>query len=148
MALKVKCDNPVIAELLARDPGFALDDGADITAETPAAPVPYKEYRLRLLSKFHRIISIGQDAVLDTKTRTLTGKDGDTILTQMECDIITYLASRDMQAPRDEMLADVFGYSMQADTRTLDTHIYRLRAKLEQIGASRVLRVCEKVIRL
>jgi two-component system phosphate regulon response regulator PhoB len=35
---------------------------------------------------------------------------------------------------RDQLLQDVWGYSSDITTRTVDTHIKRLREKLQQAG--------------
>jgi two-component system phosphate regulon response regulator PhoB len=35
---------------------------------------------------------------------------------------------------RDQLLEDVWGYSSEVTTRTVDTHIKRLREKLGEVG--------------
>jgi len=37
---------------------------------------------------------------------------------------------------REELLADVWGYSSAIDTHTLETHVYRLRRKLTDEAAA------------
>jgi DNA-binding CsgD family transcriptional regulator len=56
----------------------------------------------------------------------------DIALTDKEADILVYLAKRrDAAVSRDELLRHVWRYQEGIDTHTLETHIYRLRQKME-----------------
>lgn len=65
--------------------------------------------------------------------KTLTELDQSTIqLTDKESDILEFLLlSKDNTATRELMLEHVWGYSPEADTHTIDTHVYKLRQKME-----------------
>jgi DNA-binding response OmpR family regulator len=53
-------------------------------------------------------------------------------LTSKECMILKFLHRLDGQpAPRTQLLHEVWGYSSAVSTHTLETHIYRLRQKIE-----------------
>lgn len=59
--------------------------------------------------------------------------DGSVIkLTDKEKEILLYLARSERPVPRDELLKAVWGYADSAETHTSDTHIYRLRQKIER----------------
>ncbi|MDR3439582.1 response regulator transcription factor [Telmatospirillum sp.] len=62
-------------------------------------------------------------------------------LTEKEAAILVYLYRAGRRAvSRDELLGEVWGYSDTASTHTVETHIYRLRRKLdEEVGASPLL---------
>jgi len=56
-------------------------------------------------------------------------------LTSTEYKLLMVLAERPGRVQnRERLLQDVWGYSSEADTRTVDTHITRLRAKLGAAG--------------
>ena len=53
-------------------------------------------------------------------------------LTDKECSILKYLyRSIGKPVPRRTLLQEVWGYSSSATTHTIETHVYRLRQKLE-----------------
>ncbi|MFZ4600812.1 MAG: response regulator transcription factor [Caulobacterales bacterium] len=65
--------------------------------------------------------------------RTLMGANQKEIrLTDKETNILKYLyRSGDKPVPRDELLREVWGYNANVTTHTLETHIYRLRQKVD-----------------
>jgi hypothetical protein len=65
--------------------------------------------------------------------RTLARAGGDSIaLTDREADMLAYLVRRrGRPVSRDMLLRDVWQYQEGVDTHTLETHIYRLRQKME-----------------
>ncbi len=65
--------------------------------------------------------------------KTLTDEKGGKLrLTEKETSILRFLqrANREI-VPRDILLKDVWGYNEGVTTHTLETHIYRLRQKIE-----------------
>ena len=69
--------------------------------------------------------------------RLLTSEDGAKVrLTDKETGIIRYLHRADGRpVPRRELLEEVWGYRSGVTTHTLETHIYRLRQKIEPDSA-------------
>ena len=65
-------------------------------------------------------------------------------LTEKEAAILRYLHRADEQAvPRETLLKHVWGYNANVTTHTLETHIYRLRQKIEHNPAEAQLLVTE-----
>ena len=68
--------------------------------------------------------------VLDLNSRTITKNNEILKLTQKEIDIILFL--NDYKTPQkvDILQNKVWGYSLELETHTVETHIYRLRKKI------------------
>jgi DNA-binding response OmpR family regulator len=62
-------------------------------------------------------------------------------LTEKETSILKYLyRAGDKPVSREELLAEVWGYNAGVTTHTLETHVYRLRQKIEpEAGGARLL---------
>lgn len=76
--------------------------------------------------------------VLDTIYNTLQRKEGESVrLTEKEKDILILLFEHTGQSvSRDMLLQNVWAYAEGVETHTLETHIYRLRQKIEQDPAT------------
>ncbi|WP_029134662.1 response regulator transcription factor [Sedimenticola selenatireducens] len=64
-------------------------------------------------------------------------------LTEKESAILKHLYRKGTLVSRDELLGAVWGYSAEISTHTLETHIYRLRQKIEPSDGSRRLLITE-----
>jgi DNA-binding response OmpR family regulator len=61
-------------------------------------------------------------------------------LTEKEVIILKYLYNRAPEIiSKEELLKNVWGYSTEMTTHTIETHIYRLRQKVEQNGGSQII---------
>ncbi|XBQ17219.1 MAG: response regulator transcription factor [Oceanicaulis sp.] len=61
-------------------------------------------------------------------------------LTEKETNILRYLyRAGGKPVPREELLDQVWGYHREANTHTLETHVYRLRQKIEPDGKGRLI---------
>ena len=99
-----------------------------------AAPV-------RLLDLVHRLKDLAarpmvyrwQNYRLDMASRLWHTPDGASItLTEKEVALLAYLGTQDKtHVTRDDLLRDVWNYAAGADTHTVETHLYRLRQKIE-----------------
>jgi DNA-binding response OmpR family regulator len=80
----------------------------------------------------HAKIVIGE-AELDVRD-SLWSKGGETLrLTEKEVAILAYLkAAGDRPVSREDLLHHVWSYVRDVETHTLETHIYRLRQKIEE----------------
>ncbi len=61
--------------------------------------------------------------------------DDEVILTALEFKLLKHLLDRRGRVQtRDQLLSDVWGYSAHITTRTVDTHVKRLREKMGAMG--------------
>lgn len=71
-------------------------------------------------------------------------KGRDVRLTDKEVAILKYLLrAGEKPVPREVLLAEVWGYSQGVSTHTLETHIYRLRQKIERDASNARLLLTE-----
>ena len=74
----------------------------------------------------------------------LDPKGGKLKLTEKEAAILRFLHRAERQpVPRETLLRDVWGYNSNVTTHTLETHIYRLRQKIEDNPAEARLLVTD-----
>jgi DNA-binding response OmpR family regulator len=72
------------------------------------------------------------DVEIDTGARTVTRAKEAVSLRPMEYDLLLALVKRrGAAASRLDLLREVWGYATAAETRTVDTHVFELRQKLE-----------------
>tara|TARA_S200000501_G_C20677134_1_gene679008 strand:- start:312 stop:941 length:630 start_codon:yes stop_codon:yes gene_type:complete len=71
------------------------------------------------------------DYVLNKNSRKLIKKDISMELTEKEIELIELLKSKSY-TKKKEILTRIWQYSDQADTHTVETHIYRLRKKIKE----------------
>jgi len=72
---------------------------------------------------------------IDPSRHRVSVNEEEAVLTSTEYKLLFTLAERPGRVQsRERLLQDVWGYSSDADTRTVDTHITRLRAKLGDAG--------------
>jgi len=75
---------------------------------------------------------------LDVMGRKITMKNKTEKLTEKETSILWHLLNKkDLKIPQKNLLKDIWGYDEGIQTRTLETHIYRIRKKLNNIGANK-----------
>lgn len=72
-----------------------------------------------------------RDIEIDFKARRVYLMGEEVILTALEFDLLSMLARRrNIAVSREELLSAVWGYNYQGETRTVDVHVQRLRAKI------------------
>lgn len=77
-----------------------------------------------------KLLEIGQIS-MDLDAHSVSINKEQVILTALEFKLLKHLAQRKGRVQtRDQLLGDVWGYSSEVTTRTVDTHIKRLREKL------------------
>ncbi len=81
-----------------------------------------------------KVVSVG-GVVVDTSRHLVTVSGNEVNLTTTEFKLLLTLAGRlGRTQSREHLLREVWGYSHMADSRTVDTHITRLRNKLGVAG--------------
>ena len=87
------------------------------------------------------VFAIGPYEVRPANTMLMGPKDKKIRLTEKETNILKYLYRAGAKpVSREELLTEVWGYNAGVTTHTLETHIYRLRQKIEpEPGQARLL---------
>ena len=69
---------------------------------------------------------------LNLNSRKMIKNDIDLDLTERETNILIYLNKSKTPVKIDELQKEVWGYSSELETHTVETHIYRLRKKMKE----------------
>ncbi|MFM8154560.1 MAG: MtrAB system response regulator MtrA [Actinomycetes bacterium] len=112
-----------------------LEAGADDYIVKPFKP---KELVARIRARVRRhddsvssTLAIG-DLLIDVNAHTVTRAGLPLALTPLEFDLLVCLAKKPGQVfTREVLLQEVWGYRHAADTRLVNVHVQRLRAKIE-----------------
>jgi DNA-binding response OmpR family regulator len=90
------------------------------------------------------VFTIGAYTFKPAAKLLLDDKSGKIRLTEKETSILKYLyRAGEKVVTRDVLLAEVWGYNSGVTTHTLETHIYRLRQKIEKDPSNAELLVTE-----
>ena len=142
---QLRADTRAPIVVLADDPDAdtvveVLDWGADECLE---AALSAREILTHLRAQIRRATRYSQPAAqtteltvgpleIDLARHTVTMDDQAVALTPREFDLLAYLAANAGRAvPRPEIIEQVWGGEISANSRSLDVHIGRLRRKLE-----------------
>ncbi|WP_345000441.1 MtrAB system response regulator MtrA [Tsukamurella soli] len=115
---------------------LGLESGADDYVIKPFKP---KELVARVRARLRRtedepaeLLAIG-NVVIDVPAHKVTRDGEPVLLTPTEFDLLVTLARKPRQVfTRDVLLEQVWGYRHPADTRLVNVHVQRLRAKIEK----------------
>jgi len=122
-----------------------LDRGGD---DVLAKPYSYPELRARIAALLRRsrarraprILRIGE-LTIDLAARTVEIRENRVELPAREYELLRTLAREPSRVfTREELLRDVWGHTHGGRTRTLDSHVCRLRRRLADAGAEGLVR--------
>jgi len=91
------------------------------------------------------------DLEVDLDRRTVLVRGVEVDLSPLEFDLLAILAQRHGNlVSRGELLKEVWGYRSDVESRTIDTHVAKLRAKIDRggTGPSRIVTVRKKGYRM
>ena len=101
-------------------------------------PLNFKNFnnkivKLVTVNKFNQNSSVDiKKYTLDKNEKKLKNKNNFIDITEKEIQLIELLFNKKEPIQKKEILKSVWGYSSDADTHTVETHIYRLRKKVLQ----------------
>jgi len=138
-AIRAESGTPIVmltAKSDTIDVVVGLESGADDYIVKPFKP---KELVARIRARIRRtddigsqVLSIG-DLVIDVNGHTVRRGSEVLSLTPLEFDLLACLAKKPGQVfTREALLQEVWGYRHAADTRLVNVHVQRLRAKIER----------------
>ena len=91
----------------------------------------------------HAVFTIGA-YTFRPSSKMLLNQGNKVRLTEKETSILRYLLRAEQKpVSRDTLLQEVWGYNSGVTTHTLETHIYRLRQKIEKDAAAPIILVTE-----
>lgn len=90
-------------------------------------------------------VLVFNDLIIDVNAHKVIVAGFEVVLTPKEFDLLVFLAkSPDMVFSRAELLKAVWNYNSYGDLRTIDTHVKRIRKKIEQksiVAAKKIVTV-------
>lgn len=138
-AIRAESGTPIVmltAKSDTVDVVVGLESGADDYIVKPFKP---KELIARIRARIRRnddppaqVLTAG-DLQIDVTGHVVTRQDEVLSLTPLEFDLLACLARKPGQVfTREVLLQEVWGYRHSADTRLVNVHVQRLRAKVER----------------
>jgi hypothetical protein len=126
-----------------RAPALLVGTATEAWPVTESLALPVKLGRLLERMEYYAQLAVGQGPSvvacgayeLDLAAKKLRTGTAEQLLTDKECALLALFAADLTRCwSREELLRDVWGYDAAIDTHTLETHIYRLRRKLAELG--------------
>tara|TARA_B100000686_G_scaffold337769_1_gene409339 strand:- start:510 stop:1145 length:636 start_codon:yes stop_codon:yes gene_type:complete len=120
--------------ILGQNEKNTLKTKFDATMKLPLNITQFNRKVIDLSQKYkfdqNSIIKV-KDYTLDKNTRFLKRKEISAKITEKEMHFIEELNNSSKPLTKDYILKNIWGYSSDTDTHTIETHIYRLRQKIK-----------------
>ena len=111
-----------------------LEKKPEVIIKLPLNILQFNQEVINVCKKFefknNSLISI-KNYILDKNERILKKNNTSLKITEKEIDFIEILNSSTKPLSRDFILKNIWNYSTDTDTHTVETHIYRLRQKIK-----------------
>jgi hypothetical protein len=125
-----KNDNSAVWQL--QKTGDETQSNADYLIQSPIRLAALVQ-KIKEQTARHRILELGDYRLDQGQRRWMAGTNEPIDLTEKEVALLSYLAvQHPTPATREDLLREVWKYADGADTHTIETHLYRLRQKIEQ----------------
>tara|TARA_B100000767_G_scaffold272227_1_gene299466 strand:+ start:1638 stop:2273 length:636 start_codon:yes stop_codon:yes gene_type:complete len=108
--------------------------GFDEKIQLPCSIFEINDFLKKVISKKNFITNSSikiKDYILDKNEKKLTKNNLFVIVTEKEIQLLELLSRSKINISKKEILISVWNYSSDADTHTVETHIYRLRKKIK-----------------
>ena len=112
-------------------------------------PFDIREVKVRIKSLFRRLNSkenrdefekLNDFIKINTKGRKVLKNYEEIELKRKEFDLLLYFyENKDVVLTRETLLEKVWGYEYEGDTRTVDVHVRRIRAKLDELDRESII---------
>ena len=109
-------------------------DTFNLIMKLPLDVIQFNQKVINLCKKFefqNNSLIIIKDYILDKNERTLKKNNINLKITEKEINFIENLHSSSKPLNREFILKNIWNYSADTDTHTVETHIYRLRQKIK-----------------
>lgn len=124
--------NGPVLELAAADKGGRAQDKIELPVRIPALFQKIRSITASFWFRDDIVIDIGLLRLRPAFKEAIRDSGPPIALTDKEVEILLYLyRARGKIISRDILLAEIWGYNAGVSTHTLETHIYRLRQKIE-----------------
>ena len=114
-----------------------IEKNPEVIIKLPLNILQFNQEIINVCKKFefnnNSLINI-KNYILDKNERILKKNNTFLKITEKEIDFIEILNSSTKPLSRDFILKNIWNYSSDTDTHTVETHIYRLRQKIHQLS--------------
>jgi len=148
--IRIFCDDKNLLDLLMQSMDIEVAKGADIVIEVEQSSVSVNSKLFRNPIRIVEIVDyikslkseeglkIGDIEYFYTRKEVKFGGE-EIILTEKENDLFSHLVNAKGEVSTEEILKSIWNYNSDVETTTLDTHLYRLRQKLDSIGLGDII---------